>query len=273
MKLLTKKGDWELWGIGLSGRGMSRVVKKIESVLKVSGPPFWVATVNPEFVMAAQKDKYFAGIIKDKTSLNVVDGIGLIWAKTVGSHSHATIPKLFKGLQCGWEILCGRHQRKPVHGVELIDRLCRLAEKKGKSVFFLGGWGNRSQRTAVYFQNKYPRLKVAGYYGGNKVGEDEEILARLGKVNIDILLVAYAMKTQEEWIDRNLAKLKVRVVMGVGRSFDYYSGDLKRAPKWVRRMHLEWLYSLYREPKRWRRQLALPKFIGKVIFGGRQTEI
>jgi N-acetylglucosaminyldiphosphoundecaprenol N-acetyl-beta-D-mannosaminyltransferase len=75
------------------------------------------------------------------------------------------------------------------------------------------------------------------------------------------------MKKQEEWIEANLNKLNVRVVMGVGRSFDYYSGELKRAPKWVRKMGLEWLFSLIKEPKRWRRQLALPKFIGTVLFG------
>jgi N-acetylglucosaminyldiphosphoundecaprenol N-acetyl-beta-D-mannosaminyltransferase len=73
------------------------------------------------------------------------------------------------------------------------------------------------------------------------------------------------MKKQEEWIDQNLDKLNVKIVLGVGRSFDYYSGELKRAPKWARKMGLEWLYSLIREPKRWRRQLALPKFVWEVI--------
>ena len=73
------------------------------------------------------------------------------------------------------------------------------------------------------------------------------------------------MKRQEEWIMTNLKKLKVGVVMGVGRSFDYYSGDLKRAPVWMRKMGLEWLYSLFKEPKRWKRQLVLPKFIWMVL--------
>jgi N-acetylglucosaminyldiphosphoundecaprenol N-acetyl-beta-D-mannosaminyltransferase len=75
------------------------------------------------------------------------------------------------------------------------------------------------------------------------------------------------MKKQEFWIDDNFDKLKVKVVMGVGRSFDYFSGDLKRAPSWVRKMGLEWLYSLYKEPKRWRRQLVLPMFVWKVLMG------
>ena len=75
------------------------------------------------------------------------------------------------------------------------------------------------------------------------------------------------MQKQEEWIYRNLEKIDVGVVMGVGRSFDYYSGDLKRAPSWVRKMGMEWLYSLAKEPKRWKRQLVLPKFVWKVLWG------
>ena len=83
----------------------------------------------------------------------------------------------------------------------------------------------------------------------------------------DYLFVARAMKKQEEWIEANFDKLKVGLVMGVGRSFDYYSGELPRAPMWVRKMGLEWLFSLVVEPKRWRRQLELPKFVGKVLLG------
>jgi N-acetylglucosaminyldiphosphoundecaprenol N-acetyl-beta-D-mannosaminyltransferase len=77
--------------------------------------------------------------------------------------------------------------------------------------------------------------------------------------------VAYGMKKQEDWIDENLAKLSAKVVIGVGRSFDYYSGALKRAPLGVRKMGFEWLYSLIKEPKRWKRQLALPKFMWMVM--------
>jgi N-acetylglucosaminyldiphosphoundecaprenol N-acetyl-beta-D-mannosaminyltransferase len=74
------------------------------------------------------------------------------------------------------------------------------------------------------------------------------------------------MRTQEEWIERNLRNLNVGVVMGVGRSFDYYSGDLKRAPKLWQKIGFEWLFSLILEPKRWRRQFELPKFVLKVLF-------
>ena len=98
--------------------------------------------------------------------------------------------------------------------------------------------------------------------------KNEEVIKQINRFKPDMLFVAYGMKKQEEWIEKNIEKLKVGVVMGVGRSFDYYSGDLKRAPKIWCDMGLEWLYSLLKEPKRWRRQLALPKFVWRVMRKG-----
>jgi len=81
--------------------------------------------------------------------------------------------------------------------------------------------------------------------------------------------VAYGMKKQEEWIYENRKKLEkagVRVAMGVGRSFDYYSGETKMAPDWVKRMGMEWLYSLIKDPKRIKRQMVLPKFVWDILI-------
>jgi len=94
---------------------------------------------------------------------------------------------------------------------------------------------------------------------------NSEVLKKINGFKPDILLVAYGMKKQEFWINENLDKLDVGLVMGVGRSFDYYSGELKRASLWVRRMGMEWLYSLIKEPKRLKRQLVLPRFVWKVL--------
>jgi N-acetylglucosaminyldiphosphoundecaprenol N-acetyl-beta-D-mannosaminyltransferase len=227
---------WQLWGIPLFSRGIERVLKLIEDQIDTNhNKPFWVATVNPEFVMEAAKDRHFLEILQ-KTDLNVMDGVGLIWAQMMKEGN-------------GW------HRENLVPGVELMDRMCQLAERKGKTVYFFGGWGDRAKRTAAYFERKYPKLKVAGFKE-----EDFEL-----ETKVDFLFVARGMKKQEMWIEEHFDGLRVKVVMGVGRSFDYFSGDLKRAPEWVRKMGLEWLYSLYKEPKRWKRQLALPKFVWKVL--------
>lgn len=131
-------------------------------------------------------------------------------------------------------------------------------------MFFLGGFGDRAKRTAAYFKGRYDGLKVNWCQGRPEV-KNGQVLAKINKFRPNFLLVAYGMKKQEEWIRENLTKLNVGVVMGVGRSFDYYSGDLKKAPKSWRKMGLEWLYSLIQEPRRWKRQLALVRFVRKVM--------
>ncbi len=233
-------------GINVAELKIDEVIDQIKNNKKI-----WIATVNPEFVMTADRDNSFKNIL-EKTGLNVTDGIGLVWAREVLKSKNN---KLIAGLLVGLEILQGKYEKEVVSGVELIDRLCAKAEREGKTVYFLGGWNERASKTAQFFVNKYPRLKVAGSQAENFDFETE----------VDYLFVAYGMKKQEEWIESNFGKLKVGVVMGVGRSFDYYSGELKRAPKWVRRMGFEWFYSLMMEPKRWKRQLVLPKFIWKIL--------
>lgn len=251
----------ELWGIPLFSRGYKQVLGLLDKWLASGGKRIWVATVNPEFIMKARQDSQFTNILKEKTSLNVVDGVGLWWALKVRKSNR----KAIAGLRFGLDILRGKHRKDIAAGSDLIEGLCQLAAKRGWRVFFLGGWGDRAERTAKNFLSKYPKLKVSGTYEGMATGEDQNILEVIGKDHIDILFVAYGMKKQEEWIDRNIGKISVGVVMGVGRSFDYYSGDLKRAPEYVRKVGMEWLYSLIKEPKRWRRQLALPRFVWQVV--------
>lgn len=246
---------WEMWGIPLFGRGIRQVLKEVDVVLSRNGSVYWIATVNTEFVMLAKKDANFRAIL-EKTDLNVMDGIALVWAKDSKIlETKNVVKKLAVGFKTGVEVLRGKHTGGLATGADLMDELCRLAESKDKSVYFYGGWGERARKTAEFFQKKYPKLKINGYRA-----EDFDFTTEA-----DILFVARGMRKQEEWINDNLGKLKVKIVMGVGRSFDYYSGDLKRAPGWVRKMGLEWLYSLIKEPKRWKRQLALPRFIWEVL--------
>ena len=240
----------KIFGFSLFGRGKGELLKVIQSELEKSSK-IWIATVNPEFVMQTINSKDFLNILASKTTFNVPDGVGLIWAlKTVNSNW-----KLVNGIKTGLEILRGKHKEALITGADLIDDLCQLAVKNNRSVYFYGGWKNRSEKTALYFLKKYPTLKVAGY-------SEEKFDFNL---KIDFLFVARGMKKQEEWINDNFDKLKIKLVMGVGRSFDYYSGELKRAPEWMRKMGLEWFFSLIMEPKRWRRQLQLPKFVWKVL--------
>ncbi len=245
-----------LFGVTLFVSNKRRLLSELEYKLRSKDIKVWLATVNPEFVMNALKDEYFLEILQKKTSVNVIDGIGLIWARQVESRK-SKVEKLLVGIKIGVEILQGKHRESLITGADLMDDFCAMASRLGKTVYFYGGWADRSKRTAEYFLKKYPKLKVVGAQA-----EDFDF-----KTKVDFLFVARAMKKQELWIDEHFDKLNVRVVMGVGRSFDYYSGELKRAPVWMRRMGLEWLFSLLAQPSRWKRQLELPKFIYMILFG------
>jgi len=248
----------KMFDIPLFSSGIDRVLNIIGEKLTSGTKKYWIATVNPEFVMEAEKDKNFKGILQNKTSLNVVDGIGLVWAREVERGNN--------WFKMGMEILRGKHKNQIASGADLMLDLAKMAQEKGKKIFLLGGFGNRAEKTADFLRGKFglEARQIAWSEGEPNVG-NEEVVKTINKFRPDILFVAYGMKKQEFWIRDNLKKLDVGLVMGVGRSFDYYSGKLKRAPEWIRKMGMEWLYSLIKEPKRWRRQLALPKFVWKVL--------
>ncbi|MFA6185438.1 MAG: WecB/TagA/CpsF family glycosyltransferase [Candidatus Shapirobacteria bacterium] len=251
--------DWEIFNIRLFGSDMNQVLKIIDSWIVFKAKRKWIATVNPEFVMKSTKDDNFKSLL-EKTDLNVVDGIGLIWAKRLSGKSF--MGRMLSGIKIGGEILKGGHKEELITGVDLMSELCLLAAKKKYKVFFLGGFGDRAKRTMKYFE-KY-KIEM-DYCSGEPRFNNEKVLEKINEFKPDILFVAYGMKKQEEWIDKYLDKLDIGVAIGVGRSFDYYSGDLKRASSVWRKMGMEWLYSLIKEPKRFKRQLELPKFVWKVL--------
>ncbi len=259
---------WEMYGIKLFGRDKNQVLNVLEEKLALGTKKYWIATVNPEFVMESLKDEKFREILT-KTSINVVDGIGLIWAQQMLRPNFQFSIfnfQLFKAIKIGLEVLRGKYKDQVASGADLIIDLVKIATRDNKKVFFLGGWGDRAEKTARNFQFSNSSLQCEWCQGEPEVS-NSEVIKKINSFKPDILLVAYGMKRQEFWINNNLAKIDVGLVIGVGRSFDYYSGELKRAPKWMRKMGMEWLYSLIKEPKRFKRQLVLPKFVWKVIRG------
>ena len=118
-------------------------------------------------------------------------------------------------------------------------------------------------------RQRYPRLIIAGAHAGSPAAaENDALVARINASRADVLLVAYGAPRQDLWIARNRAALSgVRVAIGIGGAFDFVTGRAVRAPRWVRRLGLEWLHRLLREPWRWRRMLALPRFAWRVLWG------
>jgi N-acetylglucosaminyldiphosphoundecaprenol N-acetyl-beta-D-mannosaminyltransferase len=202
------------------------------------GRPHQVVTVNSEFIMAAREDPHFARILND-SHLALPDGQGLLWAAR----------------------MLGTPLKERVAGVDTLIRMAAVAAKKGYRVYFLGAAEGVADAAARELSRRHPRLEVVGTYTGSPALEEEdEILNIIRQARPHVLFVAYGAPQQERWIARNLSRLGVPVAMGVGGAFDFISGRARRAPRWLQRLGLEWLHRLWRQPWRWRRMLALPRF-------------
>jgi N-acetylglucosaminyldiphosphoundecaprenol N-acetyl-beta-D-mannosaminyltransferase len=213
--------------------------------------PHQVCTVNPEFVMAAQDDDAFMTILRD-ADLCVPDGIGLLWAAR----------------------RLGMPLRERVAGSDLLPLLARRAAARGWRVFFLGAAEGVAEKTAAALQARYPQLIVAGaWMGSPHPAEDESAVTRIRAASPQILFVAYGAPAQDKWIVRNRDRLKVPVMIGVGGAFDFVAGTARRAPLWLQRSGLEWLHRLVHQPWRWRRMLALPRFVVAVLLSARSKPV
>jgi N-acetylglucosaminyldiphosphoundecaprenol N-acetyl-beta-D-mannosaminyltransferase len=209
-----------------------------------SGQPHQIITVNTEMLVAAHDDAGLAHIL-NRGDLNVADGVGVILAAR----------------------LLGRPLQQRVTGSDGIYELASHSARRGYRVFLLGAAPGVAEMAALELQKAYRELQVVGTYAGSPHAHDsEEVIGQVRAAAPDLLLVAYGVPAEEKWIASNRVRLGVPVMIGVGGTFDFVAGVTRRAPVWMRRVGLEWLYRLIREPWRWRRQLALPRFAGLVVL-------
>ncbi|WP_100401510.1 WecB/TagA/CpsF family glycosyltransferase [Bacillus sp. FJAT-42315] len=201
-----------------------------------------VIAVNPEKVITAGRDPLVKELINDST-YQIPDGIGMIIAS-----------KLKNG-----------DIRERVTGVDMMGRLLQFAAQEGHGVFFYGAKEEVVRTAKEKLEASIPNLHVAGYENGY-VQDQEALVQKINESKAGLLFVALGSPRQELWIRESMPKLpNVKVFQGVGGSFDVYSGKVKRAPAFYRKFGLEWLYRLMKEPKRIKRQLALPKFLLKIL--------
>jgi N-acetylglucosaminyldiphosphoundecaprenol N-acetyl-beta-D-mannosaminyltransferase len=160
-------------------------------------------------------------------------------------------------------------------GADWIYDLCGLAERKKRRLFFIGGREGIAERAVSRLKTRFPRLMVAGTHNGYFHGhahQQEALLARLEAADIDILLVGMGSPMQEFWIESHISQLSMPVVWAMGAVMDFVAGAVPRAPAWMRRHHLEWLYRLKTEPRRlWRRYTVGNAMFMIRILGDRLT--
>ncbi len=192
----------------------------------------YICTPNPEIVLEAQKNEEFLKVL-NQSDLNIPDGIGIIWAA-----------KYLKQ---------GSLQR--VTGVDLMEKICEKAAKENLKIFLLGADEGVAQKVKTILENKYPGIKIVGPYSGSAEEKEKNlILKNINDSGAKILFVAFGAPKQEIWITDNLKNLNsVRLGMGVGGSFDFIAQVHKRAPKWIQKIGLEWLYRLLQQPSRLKR--------------------
>ncbi|MDI3518443.1 MULTISPECIES: WecB/TagA/CpsF family glycosyltransferase [Caldanaerobacter] len=232
-----------IFGVPIHRVTMNEAVEILKGYLKEDRIHI-VATPNAEIIMMAQKDEEYKKILNE-TNLNVPDGSGVVFAS-----------KVFN-----------KPLKERVAGFDLMMEFVKWASHKDVSIYLLGAKPEVVEKAQSNLKNLYPSLKIVGFHHGYfNEKEEENIIEDINKRAAQVLFVALGAPKQEKWIYKNKEKLKVKIAMGVGGSFDVIAGKAKRAPEIYRKLGLEWLYRLIQEPWRYKRMSALPKFAFKVLL-------
>lgn len=208
-----------------------------------SDTKMFIVTANPETLMIAEEDDNFKKALLDNNTTIIADGIGVVkGAKMLSYNIEETIP-----------------------GVELCSKLFEYCNELKKSIFLLGAKDEIVSKLVNIINSKYPNAIICGYENGY-VENKQTVFNKIETLRPDVVLVALGIPQQELLIYNNLDKFNKGIFVGVGGSFDVLSGTKKRAPKIFRKLYLEWLYRIMREPKRLKRFFSSNiKYILKII--------
>jgi N-acetylglucosaminyldiphosphoundecaprenol N-acetyl-beta-D-mannosaminyltransferase len=233
----------EILGVRIDDVSRQQLVEKFVRFLN-SDKFSHISTVNPEFLVEASRNLKFREIL-NKTSLNVCDGVGI-----------SLLSRLFYSQSIN-----------RITGVETAEILCQVCEKEEKSVYLIGGFGV-AKKAAQSLSKKYPKLKIAGYEDGNPAKLSEKLI----KSKPDVVLVAFGAPKQEIWLQTFANDIpSIKIGIGIGGTFDFWAGKVKRAPLFIQKIGVEWLWRLFHEPiKRGKRILkavfVFPYFVIREKF-------
>ena len=231
-----------LLGVRIDNVTKNEAISIIDAMID-EGDCHQVATANVDFLSKAMDDPELRDIL-NSCELILADGMPLVWASR----------------------LLGTSLKERVTGADLLPQLFELSQRKKRRIFLLGATEERSQSTLCRIQRDFPGAEICGRksppVGPLDSMDNEDILKRIDEAKPDILLVAFGNPKQEKWIARHRDRLNVPVCIGVGASFDFFSGLQSRAPHWVQKIGMEWSYRLLCEPRRlWSRYLNNALFL------------
>jgi len=241
-------------GIPADNLTMDETVDRIFSMIEAyqrDQRPRQVATVNVDFVVNTLT--WRLGRIRHPELLDILQRADLV---TADGMPLVVISKLL-----------GSPLKGRVTGADLVPRLAKDAAERGKSLYFLGGREAAARGAAALLQERYPNLVIAGIDSpfvsieGENLADaeevDREIVARINHARPDILLIAFGNPKQEVWFNRNRNRLRVPVSIGIGGTFEFIVGSVRRAPIWMQRAGLEWIFRISQDPGRlWKRYMV-----------------
>ena len=237
----------KILGVPVHPMTMQGAVDELEKRM-LAGEQTFVVTANAEIIMMCQENAEYNKIVCENAELVLPDGAGAVWA---GRHLGYTVPER-------------------VAGFDLYNHLLDLSAHKGYKAYFFGGAPGVAEAAKTKSEEQYPGVQVVGCHNGYFKPEDEaEIIADINASGAEMLFVALGAPKQEIWLQKYRDQLKPRILMGIGGSFDVFAGKMERAPKWMQDASLEWAFRLYKQPSRFMRMMALPKFVLKVMFSGK----
>ncbi|MBR3697622.1 MAG: WecB/TagA/CpsF family glycosyltransferase [Clostridia bacterium] len=235
----------KIFGVEIDNLTLDQIADKTKKLVETSNKKCnLIVAPNVEFIMRAQKDKKFFDILKT-AELATPDSIGII--------------------------IAGKKQGKPfkqrIPGQNYLRKVFEVGEKEGWTFYLLGGEGQVPKKAKENLERLYPKCKIVGFHEGFFVEDsEEEVIEEINSLKPNVLFVAMGAPRQEKWIYDNKDKLKVDIAAGQGGTFDYEAGTVKRAPVWMQKCGIEWLWRLAKDPKRIKRMIVLPQFLLKVLF-------
>jgi len=226
-------------GINVNTENYDQLIPKVFERIE-TGEKSLIVAINPEKIIKAKNDQSLRKLLNE-AEFQIPDGIGVILAS-----------KIQKGK------ITSR-----VTGVDMMMRLCEEAAKRQKPIFLYGGMPGVADKAAEKLKELYPNIIISGTQDGYEK-DNSKVNAKINEAKPDILFVAMGSPKQENWINANRDSLHPTIYQGVGGSFDVLAGTVKRAPEAFQKVGMEWFYRLMKEPKRFKRQLALPLFLLEV---------
>lgn len=243
-KSMSKK---KLLGVSLESMSMANVLEKTLEFTQHPQEFLHIASLNPEIMILAQSNPAFKDYL-NWAQIRIIDGVGVLAASKLRGYD---VPER-------------------VTGVDLLEKLLKMAGEAGLRVALIGGKGKVAERLADRQNRAYPGTKCVGTQGISNIhnpdqNEEKEVLSIVADLKPHMIFVAFGSPYQELWLNKHKERFKGIICMGVGGSFDFLSGKVERAPLLFRNLGLEWLFRLGKQPWRLKRQLKIPVFFALVI--------